>query len=280
MVGAMKIALSDVAFSYGSAEALRGVTFSIADGEMVALAGPNGSGKTTLLKCINRKLSVKGGAVLLEGTDVRELARRDLGRRIGVVPQMSGATMPFRVWEVVLMGRSPHLGRFEAVGKGDIEVAERALALVRADHLADRPITELSGGEHQRVIVARALAQEPKVLLLDEPTLHLDVAHQLELLELVRHLVNQRNLTVVMASHDLNLALRYSDMLLLLESGRVHAAGRPGDVLTVENLRKVYRIEARIHKDGTEGITSIVPVRPLPSGGCRTPGAERGGAAT
>lgn len=259
----MRVAVRDVVFSYDSARALDGVTFNVGEREVIGLVGANGSGKTTLLKCINRKLAPEQGAVLLDGADVRELARREIARRVGVVPQMTGASAPFRVWELVLMGRSPYLTRWGGIGAGDIEVAERALALVDAGHLTERPVTELSGGEQQRVIVARALAQEPQVLLLDEPTLHLDIAHQLELLELVKRLVMERDLAVVMASHDLNLALRYADRLLLLHSGRIRAAGRPEDVLTPENIREVYRVETRIVRDPEGDGMTIVPLRSL-----------------
>jgi iron complex transport system ATP-binding protein len=261
----MKISVREICFSYDSEPTLDGTSFEVHECEVVGLIGPNGSGKTTLLKCLNRKLAISSGAVCLDSSDIRQLSRREIARRVGVVPQIPSATLPFRVWELVLMGRLAHSANFSGATRADIAAAEQALYLVGAAHLTERPLTELSGGEQQRVIVARALAQESCVLLLDEPLQHLDVSHQLELLELVRNLAATQKLAVLMVLHDLNMALRYCDRLLLLESGRIKAAGCPQEVLTPKNLREVYHIEARLIRDDEDDWVSLVPVRSLAS---------------
>lgn len=168
---------------------------------------------------------------------------------MGVVPQNSGVNFPFTALEIVLMGRGPSLRRFQTEGEKDLKIARKAMEITDVIDLADRSMTELSGGEKQRVIIARALAQQPKILLLDEPTLHLDVNHQIEILELARDLVKSQMLTAVIVSHDLNLAARYCDKLILLEKGKVIAAGNVQQVLTRENMAQVFRIEAAIDYD-------------------------------
>jgi iron complex transport system ATP-binding protein len=168
---------------------------------------------------------------------------------MGVVPQNSGVNFPFTALEIVLMGRGPSLRRFQSEGEKDLEIARKAMEITDVIDFANRPMTELSGGEKQRVIIARALAQQPKILLLDEPTLHLDVNHQVEILQLVRDLVKSQLLTAVIVSHDLNLAARYCDKLILLEKGQVIAAGQVQQVLTSENMARVFRIEAVIDYD-------------------------------
>jgi iron complex transport system ATP-binding protein len=238
-----------VEFAYSSAKILDDVNFEAMPGEIVGILGPNGSGKTTLLKCINRALKPRAGTVLVEGKSISELTRREIATEMGVVPQNSGVNFPFTALEIVLMGRGPSLRRFQTEGEKDLEIARKAMEITDVIEFADRSMTELSGGEKQRVIIARALAQQPKILLLDEPTLHLDVNHQIEILELVRGLVKSQMLTAVIVSHDLNLAARFCDKLILLEKGQVIAAGQVQQVLTRENMARVFRIEAAIDYD-------------------------------
>ena len=185
----------------------------------------------------------------MEGKSISEMTRREIATEMGVVPQNSGVNFPFTALEIVLMGRGPSLHRFQAEGEKDLEIARKAMEATDVIEFAGRSMTELSGGEKQRVIIARALAQQPKILLLDEPTLHLDVNHQIEILELVRDLVKSQMLTAVIVSHDLNLAARYCDKLILLEKGQVIAAGQVQHVLTRENMARVFRIEAAIDFD-------------------------------
>ena len=258
----MLLKVKGVVFSYDSLRALNGVTFEAMEGEVLGIIGPNGSGKTTLLRCINKALKPQGGAVLIDGKDVSKMERRETARRVGVVPQNSSAFFPFSVLDVILMGRNPHLGRFAREGRGDIKVAENAMELTSTFHLIERRMDELSGGEKQRVIIARALTQQPKVLLLDEPTLHLDVNHQLEILALIRELTVKQRLVTLLVSHDLNLAARFCDRLLLLKSGKVFAAGSVEDVLTQRNIREVYNVEVEVGRHSSTGSWNVVLLRP------------------
>ena len=230
----------NVAFSYRAREVLQGITFRVSQGDLVGLIGPNGSGKTTLLKTISRSLFPKCGRVLLQEKDLLSLSSRELAQRLGVVGQEEETDFPFRVWEVVLMGRFPHLVRFREETRLDKEKAWKALELTRISHLAERLITELSGGEKQKVLLARALAQEPEILLLDEPTSHLDISHQIELLDLINHLRYTQRLTVIMSLHDINLASQYCDCLILLHEGKIFSLGAPEEVLTQESMQKVF----------------------------------------
>jgi len=262
--GKMKVSVHGVTFFYGSIRALDNVTFEVHEGEILGVTGPNGSGKTTLLKCINGVLRPRMGSVLINEVDLLQLDRKEVAKRIGVVPQGNGMFFPFTVLDVVLMGRTPHLGRLERETAKDLEIAENAMRLTNTLHLADRFIDEISGGERQRVFIARALAQEPKILLLDEPTSHLDLCHQLEILELIRELAKNKGLTVIMVSHDLALASRYCDKLLLLSSGRIYSAGSPSDVLTRENIRNVYKIDVEVEYNERTKSMNIIPISPIP----------------
>jgi len=217
----MKLNINGVTFYYDSVKALNDITFEVSEGDVLGVIGPNGSGKTTLLRCINLALRPKVGTVFIDGENILELDRKDIAKNIGVVPQNSTIHFPFTVFDIVLMGRTPHLGRLDRETSKDIEIAKNAMKITNTQHLADRLIDEVSGGEKQRVIIARALTQEPKILLLDEPTLHLDINHQLEVLELVKKLARENKLIVVLVSHDLNLANRYCDRLMLLNSGKI-----------------------------------------------------------
>ena len=213
MVNAVLLKIKNISFSYESVKALENVDFEAKDGEVLGIIGPNGSGKTTLLRCINRVLKPKVGAVLIDEKDISRLERREIARKIGVVPQHS-TIFPFTVFDVVLMGRFPYMKKFGGENLNGFEAVKNAMKLTGTLHLAERLIDELSGGEMQRVMIARALAQEPDVLLLDEPTLHLDINYQLEVLELVRKITEEKKLITLLVSHDLNLAARYCDCLL------------------------------------------------------------------
>lgn len=234
------LTVNELVFSYPSRRVLQGFSFKVARGDLVGIIGPNGSGKSTLLKTASRVLFPTSGQVLLLEQDLLKMSQREVAREMAVVEQEDRMDFPFQVWEVVLMGRHPHLPRFGREGREDREKAFSAMEMTNTLHLADRPITEISGGERQRVIIARALAQDPGLLLLDEPTSHLDIAHQTEILDLIARLRQSRRLTVVMALHDLNLASQYCDYLVLLKDGKIHSLGSPEKVITVENIEKVY----------------------------------------
>ncbi len=257
----MRLKLKDVTFSYDSVRALDGVTLEAMEGEMVGVIGPNGSGKTTLLHCANRALKPEGGIVFIDGQDASRLSRREIAQKLGTVPQNSSVSFPFTVLDVVLMGRNPYLGRFTREGERDISVVESAMELTGTRHLAERRMDELSGGERQRVIIARALAQQPEILLLDEPTLHLDVNHQLEILELLEELTSEKKLVTLLVSHDLNLAARFCDRLVLLRWGKVFAAGSVEQVLTPYNIKEVYGVDVEIHHHPATDSWNIILLR-------------------
>lgn len=256
----MILKAGNVDFSYDSCSVLKDVTFEAKNGEISGIVGPNGSGKTTLLRCLNRVLKPKAGTILLDGSDLCSMRPKEIARLMGVVPQNSACRFSFTVLESVLMGRFPHLRRFEKETAADFCVARNSLRLCGIGHLSSRPVTELSGGEYQKVIIARALAQEPRILLLDEPTLHLDIQHQLDLLELLKTLVERERLAVIMVSHDLNLAIRYSQKILVLKEGRIYRAGRPSDVLDTACIKEVYKINAEIISSEPTGLATVVPL--------------------
>ncbi|RLF72599.1 MAG: ABC transporter [Thermoplasmata archaeon] len=256
----MKLNINGITFFYDSVKALDDITFEVNEGEVLGVIGPNGSGKTTLLRCINMALKPKVGTVFIDGENILELDRKDIAKKIAVVPQNSTIRFPFTLFDIVLMGRTPHLGRLDRETPEDIEIAKKAMKITKTLHLADRLIDEVSGGERQRVIIARALTQEPKILLLDEPTLHLDINHQLEILELIKKLARKNKLIVILTSHDLNLASRYCDRLVLLNTGRIYSIGKPQNVLTRDNIKEVYNIEVEINYNKRTKSLNIIPV--------------------
>ena len=255
----MKLIAKDVHLSYGDIRALQGVSMDVREGEVVSLVGPNGSGKTTFLKCINRLLQPERGTVLVANRDVRDMGLREMARLLGYVPQSANHAFPATVFDTVLLGRRPHVNW--GVGHRDREIVSRLLVLMGLRDMALRQFNELSGGERQKVLIARALAQEPEVLLLDEPTSNLDLRHQFEVLNLIHAAVKERGVSAVMAIHDLNLASRFSDRIIFLKDGSVHAEGRPGEVLNPGNIGAVYGVEAIVNTDSDRPY--IIPVGPV-----------------
>jgi len=253
------LALEGVRATLGGREVLRGVSLELRAGEVLALVGANGAGKTTLLRAASGVLRPDAGRVLLAGRPLASTERRELARQIAVVPQDAPFAFPFRAGEVVLMGRSPHLPRLGFEGARDLAIARAALARVGIEALADRSILEISGGERQLVLLARALAQEPRVLLLDEPTAHLDLRHRLGVLELVRELAAEGRSALVV-SHDLSLAAGSCDRLALLSGGRVLAVGPPAEILSSASVRETFGIEADV-VPGPDGTPLVLPRR-------------------
>jgi ABC transporter related protein len=245
----LKLSVQGIAFEYGSSQVLSDVSMDISEGEIVGILGPNGSGKTTLLRCINKALSPKSGSILIGDKDVNEMSRKEIALKVGVVPQSVNMGSQFSALDIVMMGRIPALERFESESDSDINIVKHAMEMTNVTHLAKRSMDSLSGGERQRVIIARALAQMPKILLLDEPTLHLDVNHQLEILEMIYSLSRSENLTVVMVTHDLSLAARYCDKLILMKKGKIQSSGPPEISLTSKSMRDVFSIEAELYFD-------------------------------
>ena len=239
--------------------ALRGVSLSVAPGEVLGLVGPNGSGKTTLIRAVTGSVTPAAGAVRLLGDDVFGLSQRERALRAAVVPQAPVLPDAFTALEIVLMGRTPHLRLLENEGEADLGAVERAMRATDTWEFADRPAGELSGGERQRVVVARALAQEAPLLLLDEPTAHLDLGHQAGVLELVRRLCREDGRGVLAVVHDLTLAARYCDRLVLLSAGEVAAQGSPGDVLRAGVLSKVYGAPVDVFPHPRTGRPVVAP---------------------
>jgi len=245
----MLISANSLSLSYNGHAVVQDFNLSIPPRTVIGLVGPNGSGKTTILRALAGLIEPRAGTALVQGKPASRLDKRLRARKIGWVPQQESAAWPLTVSEVVRLGRVPHRGWLMPFTADDIKIVECALA--RADLLAlkHRPVDKLSGGEFQRVLIARVLAQEPEALLLDEPTASLDINHQIQILDLIRSLVQEKGLSVVMAIHDLNLAVRYCDQLVLLNNGRQVSAGVPEEVLTPKNLRAVFGVEARLYRD-------------------------------
>lgn len=238
----------NLTFAYKDKPVLDDISLSVEKGEMVGLIGPNGSGKTTLLKIFSAVLTGRG-EVKLNEKRIQAYDKRELSRLFAVVPQESAIFFPYTVAEIVLMGRASYHSSLSLEGERDREVARTSMELTDSLAFSDRYLHELSGGEKQRVIIARALAQEPKILLLDEPAAFLDLKHQVRVLELMRQLNRERGLTVVAALHDLNLAALFFPRLLLLREGRIYRDGPPKEVLTKETIEEVYGIRVRVEPD-------------------------------
>jgi len=255
----MKLTVNEVTFSYNSSLSLDRVSFELHESEILGIIGPNGSGKTTLLKCINKILKPKSGNILINEQELKKMSRLEIAKHIGYVPQSSVNPQAMTVFEIVLMGRRPHIAWQSS--KKDVEKTWEALALLSIGHIALRNFNELSGGEQQRVLIARSLAQEATVLLLDEPTSNLDIKHQLEVMELTRKLVTKQKLAAVVAIHDLNLASRYCDKIVMMKDGTIFSAGDACSVLTPEGIQSVYGVEVAVKYYNK--IANIIPIKPL-----------------
>jgi iron complex transport system ATP-binding protein len=262
-----------IALRLGGRELLRGVSFAVARGEVVGLLGGNGAGKTTLLRVATRVLQADSGEVRLAGRPVGELSRRELARALAIVPQETHIPFPFTALEIVVMGRAPHQPLFGFESAGDLAVAQHAMERVGVAHLAQRSVLELSGGERQLVMVARALAQEPEFLLLDEPTAFLDLRHRVELLRVLRELASA-GCGVLMVSHDLDLVARASDRLVVIGAGVVVVEGEAGEVLGSRALCETFGIEADLVR-APDGSPALVPRIPDSSARMLEPGARK-----
>lgn len=250
-----------VSFSYGSVQVLKEVSLEVERGSFVGLVGPNGSGKTTILRIMARLLKPSHGYVLLGGRSIDQMSRVEVARQMALLPQSPNLPPTFTVWELVLMGRNPFLGFLAKEQQRDIAASERAMSLARCAHLADRRLEDLSGGERQRVLMARALAQEPRVLLLDEPTAHLDMQHQVAVVELVAELV-EKGRAALGVFHDLNLAASFCDQLAVLSKGRLIAWGKPEEVLKADMLREVFEVDLSLASHPRGGAPVVLPPGP------------------
>ncbi len=270
----IKLEMQNVCLGYGHKVVLGDITLRVMPGEMAGLIGPNGSGKSTIIKALSRVIAPHSGKILLDGQAIAGIPRKKLACLLGVVPQMPLLPSTFTAFDVVVMGRNPHLGLFQHEGIKDWAIAWQAMEKTATQSLAERRVNELSGGEIQCLLIARVLAQETQVILLDEPTANLDIGRQVEILDLIRQLSREKNLTVLAALHDLNLAAQYCSRLLLLNNGRVHAEGTPGEVITAQNIRDVYGAEDCVYTHPVNGL----PVVLLDANG-RQPARPGGGVA-
>jgi iron complex transport system ATP-binding protein len=248
----LKLTVKDVSAGYGNSIILEDISTVVHPGELVALIGPNGAGKSTLIKSICGLLPIKTGTVYVDGKNLLKMEPTERARMVSVIPQARNLPPAFTVREVVLMGRTAYVGWLGKTSLQDELIANQAMQRTNLLGLADRRMDELSGGEQQRVLVARAIAQQPRVLLLDEPTTHLDISYQMNLLELIATLAHQDRLAILMAIHDLNLAAYYADRVILLVKGRIIAHGSPSEVLTPEVLSSAYQVPLYTHSNGSK----------------------------
>jgi len=247
------ISAESISFQYADKPVLDNLSFSLEDAQVIAVIGPNGSGKTTLLKILNATLFPNAGRMLVDGKDTRRWSRQGIARTIAIVPQESPAIFSFFAEEIVLMGRFPHLNSWAFEDKKDYRIARDAMTKTDSLSFAHCRFNELSAGERQRVLIARALAQEPKILLLDESTVFLDLKHQAQFLSLLRQLNREQHLTVIFVTHDVNLAAQNADSILLLYNGKKYAIGIPADVLTAKNIKEVYNVNVEIDQNPHDG---------------------------
>ena len=253
----MSLDIRDLFYNYDGKPVLKDVSFLVKEGEVLGILGPNGCGKTTLLGNLNRNLSPKGGCVLLDGEDLHNYKKKDIAKDIAVVPQDSRVGFSFTVREIVSMGRMPFQDAFQGDSSEDLRIIEDAMRKTNVLDMADRYVNTMSGGERQKVIIARAMAQTPKILLMDEPTLHLDISAQFDILDLVYSLSRSEGLTVVIVSHDLPMVARYCDRILMIHDHTIHALGRTEEVLTPENMRTVFGVDAELSVDPKSGRNTI-----------------------
>lgn len=250
----------ELSCSYGKEIILRDMSFCVHEGEFFIIIGPNGSGKTTLLKTISNIIRPAKGRIEIHGHPFQAYTRREIARIMAFVPQEVPKDFPFTAREVVLMGRAPHLGILGLESEKDEEIAEEAMSFTHVSHISHRRLSQLSGGERQRVFIARAICQEPRIILLDEPTASLDLAHQVRVMDLMEKLKNEKNITVIMISHDVNLAAMYGDRLLLLRQGQIVSMGRPENVITFETLEKAYGCVVMISKSPLGDFPQVILV--------------------
>ncbi|MBN2272987.1 MAG: ABC transporter ATP-binding protein [Bacteroidales bacterium] len=244
----MKITIQNIEFSYNGVPALENVNNRFEKGDFVALVGPNGSGKSTLIKCLNGILKVQKGAVLIDEKSIQSFAPNELAREIAYVPQSENKKAILNVFDIVLLGRKPYINWKPA--RHDLKITSEILSILHLDHLAMKDFNKLSGGQQQSVYIARALAQEPDILLLDEPTANLDIKHQVEVLEILKNL-SQKGITIIIALHDINTAIRYASKIMMLKDGKVFACGGM-ETITEKNIENLYDIKVKIIRDDNQ----------------------------
>jgi len=254
----IELEMQEVTLGYDHHPVMEDISFKASPGELVGLIGPNGCGKSTIIKALSHVIDPQTGKVLVDGREISTIPRKELACLVGVVPQLPLLPSTFTAFEIVLMGRNPHMGLFQSEGRRDLEMAWEAMEKTGTESLANRHINELSGGEIQCVLIARVLVQETKAILLDEPTANLDIGRQLEILDLIRKLCSENRLTVLAAIHDLNLAAQYCDRLLLINDRHIHAEGTPSEVITDANIKQVYGAENCVYTHPVNGLPTVL----------------------
>lgn len=240
----MEIKIDGVSFSYSSVPVLRDIALDLSGPGFVSILGPNGVGKSTLIHCMNKILEPSEGSVFVDGADLKDITIKELAKEMGYVPYSANDSFPLTVVDTVMMGRHPY-SKWNTLDH-DLDVVYDTLKMLGISHLAMRQFNELSAGQHQKVMLARGLVQEPKILLLDEPTSNLDIRHQLEVTKLLKRLSEEKGILIVMISHDINIAAKFADHVILMFQGRIYDAGTPSEVITEENLRTVYGVESEV----------------------------------
>ncbi len=265
----MQLRINDIDFSYSSVPVLHDITVDISGPKFVSILGPNGVGKSTLIHCINKILSPTKGSVFIDGKDVKETPIKELAKYVGYVPYSSNDTFPLTVVDTVLMGRHPH-SRWGTLDN-DLDIVYETLKMMGISHLAMRSFNELSAGQHQKVMLARGLVQEPKILLLDEPTSNLDVRHQLDVTRMLKELSVEKQILIIMISHDINIAAKYADEIIVMHKGSIYAIGTPEEVITKENMETVYGVTTEIIDDDGRPHVILKNAIPMSEGESRSP---------
>ncbi|MFB3894964.1 MAG: heme ABC transporter ATP-binding protein [bacterium] len=258
------IQVNHLSFKYDKSEIVSDLTFAVTQGEILGIIGPNGSGKTTMLRLLSGILNPQSGQIIIMDKNLPEWNRKTLATQIATVPQDTYIPFNYTVREIILMGRTPHLRLLQFEGKQDYTLTDQAMAFTDTLDLSDRYFDALSGGERQRALIARALVQEPSILFLDEPTAHLDINHQIEILDLVKRLNAEQHLTVILVTHDLNLAAGYCDRLILLSKGKIYCSGTPKEVITEPNIQQVYQTKVAVSYHPITGVPQVNLVSQTP----------------
>ena len=256
----VELKLSQVSLGYFGHPVIDAMTLEARPGQMLGLVGPNGCGKSTIIKAFSRVIAPQSGDILVNGRSISRISRLELARLLGVVPQIPLLPSNFTAFEIVLMGRNPHLGLLQHEGAKDMAIAREAMVKTSTQHLAGRQISQLSGGEIQSVVIARVLAQQTQAVLLDEPTANLDIGRQIEILDLIKSLCHFNDFTVVIALHDLNLATQYCDRLILMNRGKIHCQGCPDEVITADNIAQVYGSGSHVYQHPLSGLPVVLPL--------------------